>query len=97
MIPVLTRTAKQLVGAHDAITGVDRTKLTGVVSPDLHGNASRITGALTADLIGDVTGIVGDITGLTGDVTGLTGDLSLAQITAADRTKGVPVSLLTIK
>jgi hypothetical protein len=68
-----------------------------VVSPDLHGNASRITGVLTADLIGDVSGIIGDITGLSGDVTGLSGDLALAQITTADRTKGIPVSMLEIK
>jgi hypothetical protein len=97
MIPALTRTTKQLVGVHDALTGVDRNKLSGVVSPDLHGSASRITGTLTADLVGDVSGIIGDVTGLRGDVTGLSGDLALAQITALERASGVSVSSLEVK
>lgn len=97
MIQVLTRTARQLVGAHDALTGVDRNKLFGVVSPDLRGNASRITGILSADLIGDVTGIIGDVTGFRGDATGLNGDLSTAGITSADREKGIVISALEVK
>jgi hypothetical protein len=95
MIPVLTRSVKQLVGAHDAITNTEG--LSGAISPDLRGDARFCTGVVTADIVGDITGIKGDITGFRGDFTGLSGDLSLAGIKDADRIAGIHVSDLTIK
>jgi len=64
--------------------------LTGNVSWLLRGNVSGL-------LTGDVSGLTGDVSGLTGDVSGLTGDVDDADLSLADREKGIAVTNLVVK
>jgi hypothetical protein len=95
MNPVF-KSSQTLYGRTDAITG-DSSKLSGVISPDLRGNVSQLSGEINAGLFGDATGVKGDVTGLYGDLTGITGDLSKAGITAGERAAGVNLKRLIIK
>ena len=53
----------------------DASKIYGVVSPDLVGDVSKICGDVTG-IIGDLHGVYGHISGITGDVSGLSGTIS---------------------
>ena len=64
--------------------------LTGNVSWLLRGNVSWL-------LRGDVSGLRGDVSGLTGNVSGLTGDVDDADLSLADREKGIAVTNLVVK
>ena len=65
-------------------------ELTGNISNELTGNISGLAGDISG-LHGDISGLHGDISGLYGDCSGIMGNIDNCEITDEEREKGVNI------
>jgi len=70
-------------------------EVTGVLSINLSGDVSGLSGDVSG-LRGDVSGLRGDVSGLRGDVSGLSGDVNECEIMDDERENGINIKDLIV-